>query len=213
MSTDQVAEPPEDPNMPLMKVVLLGSSLVGKTTIVTRAITSEFDQEIKPTVGASYASRLVTVGEQQIQLRIWDTAGQERFRTLVPMYFRGAMAALVVFSIIDPASLNEVDFWANAVKQSATPPPAIFIVANKMDLEGERLVSVADAQEVANRYDGELWEVSAKTGAHIEEMIARVAEIGIERNKTKPRNTKREGAEVVAVDASPAKTKTKSKCC
>jgi small GTP-binding protein len=212
MATEEgVVEPADDPVMPSMKVVLLGSSLVGKTTIVTRAITREFDGEIKPTVGAAYASRPVAVGEQQIQLRIWDTAGQERFRTLVPMYFRGARAALVVFSIVDPASLNEVDFWANAVKQSASPPPAIFIVANKMDLQGERLVSEADGKEVAERYGGEYWEISAKTGAHVEEMIARVAEIGMAKAKARGPEAKKQNSEVLAIEG--ANPKTKSKCC
>jgi GTPase SAR1 family protein len=124
------------------------------------------------------------------------------------MYFRGAVAALVVFSIVDPASLNEVNFWANAVKQSAKPPPAIFIVANKMDLEDERLVSAAEAQDVAKRYGGEFWEVSAKTGAHVEEMVGRIAEVGIARSKAKPHDANQD---IVAIDGTSAKAK--GKCC
>jgi small GTP-binding protein len=175
------AEFDDDDDMLTAKVVLLGSTLVGKTTLATRATRGQFDPSITPTIGASYASTVVTVGSTSIKLQIWDTAGQERFKTLVPMYFRGAVAAVVVFSLIDPLSLRDVDFWANAVRQSATPPPAIFVAANKLDLGDARKVTIEEGEIIARRYDAEYWEISAKSGHQIEEMTTRIAEVGITR--------------------------------
>jgi small GTP-binding protein len=172
---------PSDDGTPTMKVVLLGSTVGGKTTLVTRATSSQFDPSIKPTLGASYASTVVAIGSASIRLQIWDTAGQERFKTLVPMYFRGAAAAIVVFSLIDASSIRDVDFWANAVKQSAFPPPAIFIAANKVDLADERKVPAAEGQAIAKQYGAEYWEISAKSGDQVDEMINRIAEVGITR--------------------------------
>jgi small GTP-binding protein len=176
----------DDEDIPAMKVVFLGSTLVGKTSLVTQATSSQFDWSIKPTIGASYASKIVKIGPTLIKLQIWDTAGQERFKTLVPMYFRGAAVAVIVFSLIDPPSLHDVDFWASAVKQSASPPPAIFVAGNKVDLDEERTLTAAQGEAVARQYGAEYWEISAKSGEHVEEMMNRIAEVGVARIKNEP---------------------------
>ena len=170
-------------SVPEAKVVLLGTTMVGKTSIVTRVTSGEFDPSIKPTIGACYASKSFEVGERTVKLQIWDTAGQERFKTLVPMYYRGAKVAIIVFSVIDQASLAEIEFWANGVKAGASPPPILVIVANKIDLEAERVVSEAQGKEVAQKWNAEYFEVSATTGANLDKMINRVAEIALSQVK------------------------------
>lgn len=161
--------------IPEAKVVLLGTTMVGKTSIVTRVTSGEFDPSIKPTIGACYASKTFDVEGKQVKLQIWDTAGQERFKTLVPMYYRGAKVAVIVFSVIDPPSLNEISFWANGVKAGASPPPQLFVIANKIDLESERQVTKEQGMEVAKQFGAQYFEISATTGANVDDMINAVA--------------------------------------
>lgn len=168
---------------PEAKVVLLGTTMVGKTSIVTRVTSGEFDPSIKPTIGACYASKTFTVDDKTVKLQIWDTAGQERFKTLVPMYYRGSKVAIIVFSVIDEQSLSEVSFWANGVKAGASPPPAIFVVGNKIDLQNERKVTTEQGQEVAKQFGAEYFEISATTGANLDEMIKRVATVALQQVK------------------------------
>ena len=165
------------------KVVLLGTTLVGKTTIVTRATTGNFDSSIKPTVGACYASRVFQLPEGTVKLQIWDTAGQERFKTLVPMYYRGSRAAIIVFSVADPASFEEVEFWARGATSACTTAPAMVLVGNKTDLVHERCVSQDQAREMASRINARYFEVSALDGTGVEEMFGYVADVALQNVK------------------------------
>ncbi|KAH0787789.1 small GTP-binding protein [Histomonas meleagridis] len=165
--------------VPEAKVVLLGTTMVGKTSIVTRVTSGEFDPSIKPTIGACYASKSFDVDGKTVKLQIWDTAGQERFKTLVPMYYRGAKVAVIVFSVTDSASLGEIDFWATGVKSGTSPPPVLFVIGNKIDLVDERVVSTEQGQEVANKHGAEYFEISATTGDNVDKMIMRVAQVAL----------------------------------
>jgi small GTP-binding protein len=98
------------------KVVLLGSANVGKTSIISRAVSDEFDQQMPATIGACYTAKEVDIANVTVNLQIWDTAGQERFRTLAPMYYRGSVVALLVYAINDEASLQDVRKWVDEIR-------------------------------------------------------------------------------------------------
>ena len=164
--------------IPEAKVVLLGSTMVGKTSLVTRFTSGEFDPSIKATVGACYASKVVPVEKETIKLQIWDTAGQEKFRTLVPMYFRGAKVAILTFSVCDADSQKEVLFWANSVKQGTAQMPTLFVVGNKIDLP-ERTVSTESGKETANEVGGEYIEVSALEGTNMDQLLNMIAKAAL----------------------------------
>jgi len=168
--------------VPEAKVVLLGATLVGKTTLVTRFTSGEFDPSIKSTIGACYASKIVSVNNENVKLQIWDTAGQEKFRTLVPMYFRGAKVAILTFSVCDAETCNEVSFWANSVKQGTSQMPALFVVANKIDLD--RVVSREKGEELAKEIGAEYYEVSAFEGKGVDELLQGVARSALSAVKT-----------------------------
>jgi small GTP-binding protein len=158
------------------KIVLLGSASVGKTCIICRAVSDEFDREMPATIGATYTSKELEIGELTINLQIWDTAGQERFRTLAPMYYRNSVVALLVFSVVDDHSLQDVRNWAEEMKQQTEEMPTLFVVANKVDLVDERRVLPEQGQAVAKELDAFYSEVSAKSGSGIDELFIRVAE-------------------------------------
>jgi small GTP-binding protein len=158
------------------KIVLLGSASVGKTSIICRAVSDEFDTEMPATIGACYTAKQVEVAGTQINLQIWDTAGQERFRTLAPMYYRGSIVALLVFSVIEEKSLQDVKDWADEIKQQADEMPVLFVVANKADLVDERTVTTDQGEAVSKELGAFYSEVSAKSGRGIDELFVRVAE-------------------------------------
>jgi small GTP-binding protein len=158
-----------------LKVVLIGSSSVGKTRILTRATTGSFEEATMSTIGATYTSKLVQFHDRTIRLQLWDTAGRERHRVLTPMYFRDAAAAIVVYSVTSKQSFGDVDSWVETFVEH-TGSRAIFLVGNKIDLDEKREVSMSDGRGKAVMMTAFFAEVSAKTGEGIEQLFAMVPE-------------------------------------
>jgi small GTP-binding protein len=163
------------------KIVLLGAASVGKTCIICRAVSNEFDEEMPNTIGACYTAKQVEIGTTTVSLQIWDTAGQERFRTLAPMYYRGSIVALLVFSVVDEASLNDVRSWAEEMKGQVDEMPALFVVGNKCDLIDERKVETSTAEGLATELKATYFEVSAKSGTGVDELFLSVAEVSLKK--------------------------------
>ena len=94
-----------------VKLVLLGEAAVGKSSLVLRFVSNDFQENKEPTIGAAFLTQKCTIGERTIKYEIWDTAGQERFASLAPMYYRNAQAAIVVYDITKPASFIKARHW------------------------------------------------------------------------------------------------------
>jgi small GTP-binding protein len=191
------------------KIVLLGTAGVGKTCVIGRCVSDGFDEEMPATIGASYSPKLVPIGSTNVNLQIWDTAGHERFRSLAPMFYRGATCALLVYAIIDEASFSDVKSWADEIKQQTDSAPKLFLVGNKSDLETQRAVTTARGEALATELDACFCEVSARTGNGIDELFVRVAEEVVKRLKdlavTAPRKS--------VLEDDGARKKKKSGCC
>jgi small GTP-binding protein len=120
-----------------LKIVLLGSSSVGKTSVLSRFIEAEFFPDHVSTVGAAYMMKLVTANSRQFKLQIWDTAGQEKFRSLAPIYYQHAQVALIVFDITALETFNDAERWYIEVKERTEQLPRLYLIDNKVDLEAE----------------------------------------------------------------------------
>jgi small GTP-binding protein len=167
-------------DVPAFKVVLLGDSGVGKTSIVQQFERKAFQAQIDSTVGASFLSREIETANGPINLHIWDTAGQERYRSLVPTYARGACAALIVFDLAASDTFQSVDRWIQSFKGVTGASALIYIVGNKSDI----VPTVEDAEAMLgeNEYGAQLFIVSAKTGTGIDDMFHAIAdEIAVKR--------------------------------
>jgi len=90
----------------LIKVVLLGDSGVGKTSLMERFVNHRFSQQYKATIGADFLSKDVTVEDKSVTMQIWDTAGQERYQSLGSAFYRGADACLLVYDVTDLKSFE-----------------------------------------------------------------------------------------------------------
>lgn len=134
------------------KVVVLGEGRVGKTSIVHRYTTGDFEDKRKNTVKAYCTDKTLTVGSTQVQLSIWDTAGQECFHALGPIYYRDAAGALLVYDITDRQSFEKVQNWVKELKKIVGNDIVIVIAGNKIDMEKNRHVNNSDAERYVCTY-------------------------------------------------------------
>jgi small GTP-binding protein len=126
------------------KVILLGDSSVGKTSIVQQFEKEEFDPSGEPTVGATYLSRLIETIHGTIQLHVWDTAGQERFKSILPMYIRGCDAVILVCSADSFDSFASLNSWLQRVDDTIKDAAQRYLVLNKIDKPAVYDVSAAE---------------------------------------------------------------------
>jgi small GTP-binding protein len=161
--------------MSLPKVVLFGTTAVGKTALFLRLSDNLFDQFSRSTVQA--ASKVIKVDRdgRTVSFVLNDTAGQERFRSLTLQYFRAAAVGVLVFSLASVDSLNDGEATAKGF-QSQCPDIALILVGNKSDLEGERQVTQAAAAEVAEKLNAPYVETSALTGEGIQDLLGGIAD-------------------------------------
>lgn len=160
----------------IYKLLLIGESNVGKTSIILRYVENEFKTSGISTLGVDVKYKFVSLDNIKIRLDIWDTAGQERFRGLAKNYFRGAHAFILVYDITDKDSFYKLKGWINDAKEKIENEYKMFVVGNKKDCSNERKIEFEALKEFSKKYDVSFLEVSAKTGEGIEELFNIVVE-------------------------------------
>lgn len=151
------------------KIVLVGDSHVGKTSICKRFCHGTFDETFVPTVGLEFGSKIVEVDGVRVKLQIWDTAGQERFNAITRAYFRSSAGVFLVYDISNRDSFTRVAKWTNDAVQLSPQSSIKVLIGNKSDLESQRAVSTVEAQEFADQHSLKFFETSALSGDKIEE--------------------------------------------
>jgi len=162
------------------KIVLLGDTGVGKTSLVLRYVEQRFNPVSTPTIGASFLTKTIWVNENRVKLQIWDTAGQERFRSLAPMYYRGASAALLIYDVSSEDSFQKVKEWVKELRTNVFEDIILAIVGNQIDKPVPRKVDTAQALEYARSIGAHCFETSAKKNIGIEEMFLDIARLLVE---------------------------------
>jgi len=157
------------------KVVLLGSSDVGKTAISLRYAEGIFNKRPTPTIGASFLTKTINLEGNKIKYLIWDTAGQDRFRSLTPMYYRGACVAILVFDITLQKTFDIVKEWVEELKANIQEEIIMVVCGNKIDLQNKRQVKRETAKQFADEIKAIYFETSAKDNEGIEQMFLEVA--------------------------------------
>jgi len=124
-----------------VKLVLLGEAAVGKSSVVLRFVSNEFQANKEPTIGAAFLTQKCRLEDRVLRYEIWDTAGQERFHSLAPMYYRNAQAAVVVYDVTKATSLEKAKSWVKELQRQANPNIVIALAGNKVDLVQTSAVS------------------------------------------------------------------------
>ncbi|XP_033990296.1 ras-related protein Rab-17-like isoform X2 [Trematomus bernacchii] len=158
-----------------VKMVLLGGSGVGKSSLALRFCKNEF-RRTSPTVGCAYLTQVVYLREVTLRFEIWDTAGEEKYHSVTPLYYRGAHAALLVYDISKRDTFIRAQVWLRELeKQYVSGSTSLWLVGNKGDLEQHRQVSVQEGQSLANDRGLFFTETSALSGDQVEQLLLDVA--------------------------------------
>lgn len=156
----------------LIKLLLIGDSGVGKSCLLLRFSEDSFTNNFITTIGIDFKIKKILLESKWIKLQIWDTAGQERFRTITSAYYRGAMGILLVYSVDDEASFNNVRNWMKNIETHASSSVNKILVGNKCDVsEGQRVVPWSKGQALANEFGIKFFETSAKSNANVDEVF------------------------------------------
>lgn len=165
------------------KVVMLGASGVGKTSIVLQLQDKVFKRMVTPTVGSGVITKEIPTAKGSVCLRIWDTAGEERYRSFTGLYSQAAVAGVIVFDVTEQESFDSLEEWINIFKENAAPDAFLILAGNKTDLIEGRLISFEKAQEFAAEHGMRYYDVSAKSGENVDWLFTDLAQ------KLGPKNT------------------------
>lgn len=192
------------------KIVMLGAASSGKTSIVTRFAHNRFSTTSESTIGAAFVSKNIEVKDREVKLEIWDTGGSERYRALAPMYYRDTNAAIIVFDLTSPPSLDDAQIWLNELRERGPPKVLIAVAANKSDLKGQRQIQPDRIKEFAQNNNVDfIRETSAVDGSNINELFMEISEKLL---TIVDADTVDEDDQNVILDAPPPETKSKG-CC
>jgi Ras-related protein Rab-7A len=174
-----------------LKVILLGDSGVGKTSLMRQYVTHKFEQRFKATIGADFFSKEVIVEDTPVSLHIWDTAGQERFQSLGTAFYRGADVCLLVFDISNASSFNNLQSWMQEFRLQAGDSKEIMLVGNKADLkDAQQAVFLRSIKDFCQQggADSNLpiiryFEVSAKANTSVEDLFEAAASTAFQQRR------------------------------
>ena len=167
----------------LFKVLLLGDSDVGKSSLILRYTEETFSSKLVNSIGVDFKMKKKEIDGKVIKVQIWDTAGHERFRAITYSYYRGANAIIIVFDLSDKKSFISITEWLKQIEKHAKENVYKFLVGNKSDLVEERKVSFKEAKDYADEHDLPYIETSAKEGININELFESSIKTFLSNNK------------------------------
>jgi len=163
----------------LLKIIIMGESQVGKTSLMNQFVNKRFSSDYRPTIGADFLTKEIVIDDRPVTLQIWDTAGQEQYRSLGVAFYRGSDGCIFVYDVNNAATFDKLDGLRDEFLTKAAPSdpdhfPSI-VVGNKVDL-GSRVVSAERAQEwCKSKGDVLFFETSAKDETNVEEVFMTLA--------------------------------------
>ena len=162
-----------------VKIVLIGESGVGKTSIIYQFIDKVFQSEQQSTIGGTYAFRNVKCSNgKTLKLEIWDTAGQERYRSVTKMFYKDAGVAILVYDLTNKKSYEELkSYWVKQVKELSSKNIILVLVSNKSDLYEEEQVNEEEARNYAKEINAFFALTSAKDTSGINNLFLDIAKI------------------------------------
>lgn len=157
----------------LFKLLLIGDSGVGKSSLLLRFADNSYTGNYITTIGVDFKIRTVTIDNQRVKLQIWDTAGQERFRTITSTYYRGTHGVVVVYDVTNASTFKSIQRWLLEIDQYCSSVSRI-LVGNKNDDAIKKVVSTDEGRNLAHSYGIDLVETSAKDDINVEDVFLKI---------------------------------------
>ena len=162
----------------------MGDCGVGKSCLTLKATKNYFEENYKSTVGFEFCTFNIKINESIIKMQIWDTCGQEAYKSLISSFYKNAILAILVYSIDNYESFENIKLWLNELKIHSNPDVKIFLIGNKIDLEDKRVITKEMAEEFKNNNKINFFiETSAKTGFNAKNVFIEAAKQLYEENK------------------------------
>eukprot|EP01016_Furgasonia_blochmanni_P048239 TRINITY_DN7158_c0_g1_i6.p1 TRINITY_DN7158_c0_g1~~TRINITY_DN7158_c0_g1_i6.p1 ORF type:complete len:283 (-),score=46.93 TRINITY_DN7158_c0_g1_i6:128-976(-) len=178
----------------LFKLVIVGNSGVGKSSLLLRFADDSFSETYLTTIGVDFRFRTLKIDQSSVKLQIWDTAGQERFRTITNAYYKGADGIVIVYDTTNHASFEDVErYWLNEVESYSEKNVEMALLGNKSDMGEGKAVTYDEAKDFARKKKMHFFEVSAKTSDNVTEAFVTISKKLIE-SKEKEKERDRESA-------------------
>ena len=152
------------------KIIFCGDAGVGKTSIINSIMGQKFSEDYEPSIGVDFFSKTIRYKGRLIKLQIWDSAGQEKFKSLIPNYIRGSSLIFLIFDVSNKLSYDHLTDWIKFITDIENNS-VIIVVGNKIDKEDKREVDNEDADKFCKENKYQYFEVSAKEGMNIDNML------------------------------------------
>ena len=193
-----------------VKIITLGESSVGKTSILAKYVDDIFDINMISTLGVDFKRKTEIIDNKQINIKVWDTAGQECFRNIQKIYYHNTEGVLLVFDLTSRETFEQLNYWFENIKIECPKDVAICLVGNKSDLKDHIDVSDEDINEYLKKNNNpKFFKTSAATGENIKEVFQYISrEIMEKKKEEKQNNTKR-----IQVVKTNMRRKKKKTCC
>jgi Ras-related protein Rab-7A len=169
------------------KVIVLGDSGVGKTSLLKQYVNKQFTHSHKPTIGADFLLKELIIESQVVQLQLWDTAGQEKFHSLGAAFYRNSECCILVYDMTEPKTFDTIDTWRSEFLTQLNPKdPDNFpfvVLGNKCDKESDLKVDLQKVKAYCSQKNMQHFEVSAKDNINIDTAFEEVAKLAFKRDQ------------------------------
>ena len=216
----------------LFKLLLIGNSSVGKSSLLFRFVENVWDDSFVPTIGVDFVSKCIIiniyffislfhqklktleVNGKKVKLQIWDTAGQERFKNITASYYRGGNGVLVVYDITERESFENLNSWLIEIEKNANKNVYKLLIGNKCDLEDKRKVTYQEGKDFAESNGMKFIETSTKTASKVQEAFELLTNEIIKANINKEKGMeKKDNAKTLHLSSGAQDISSKKKGC
>jgi len=167
----------------LLKMILIGDTAVGKSSIMGRYVDGNFNHQFVSTIGVDFKVKTIKINDKVVKIQIFDMAGQERFRSIVSVYYKGRHGVVIIFDLTDKESFRNIKIWLHEVDKYSSDNVNKILIGNKSDLIDRRRVTFEEAHELAESMGIDYIETSARDNINIDEIFLNIAKNIINTNK------------------------------
>ena len=197
----------------IFKVLLLGNSNVGKSSLFLRFVDDIWNDTFVPTIGVDFKIKTFNIDEKKIKMQIWDTAGQERFKNIIASYYRGAHGILLIYDVTDKESFKNLSNWLIEIEKNASKNVLKVLIGNKTDLEEKRVITYNQGKEFADTYGLKYIETSAKKNMNVNEAFETLGRELMQASDDKKIGKPRDNKKISVTKAEDLNQEQKKGCC
>ena len=197
----------------IFKVLLLGNSNVGKSSLFLRFVDDIWNDTFVPTIGVDFKIKTFDIDEKKIKMQIWDTAGQERFKNIIASYYRGAHGILLIYDVTDKDSFKNLSNWLIEIEKNASKNVLKVLIGNKSDLEDKRVITINQGKEFADTYGLKFLETSAKKNVNVNEAFETLGRELMQAADDKKITRQKQNKKISVAKAQDLNIKKKDGCC